>query len=49
MEKYIDSKCQIYGGKIIMHAYICHLFKKLGFGKISTCESIFLQDGCGII
>ena len=49
MEKYTDSKCQICGGKIIMHAYLCHLLKKLGFGKNSSGESILLQNGCGLL
>ena len=31
-----------------MHAYTCYLLKKLGFGENSACESILLQDGCGI-
>ena len=48
MEKYTDSKCQICGGKIIMHVYMCHLLKKLGSGGNSACESILLQNGCGI-
>ena len=49
MEKYMDNKCQICGGKIIMDPYICHLLKKLGLGKNSASESILLQKGCGIL
>ena len=49
MEKYTECKCQICVGKIIMHAYICHLLNKLDFGKNSTGESILLQNGCGIL
>ena len=41
MEKYTDSKCQIYGGKIIMHAF--HLLKKLGFRKILLVKVFYCR------